>query len=159
MPSAETPTVFLDRDLRVRRFTEAYGRMTRILPGDIGRPVSDVIGAETDVAMVGDCRRVLDGEPVADREFHFNRDTWYLRRILPCRSREGALRGVLVTYLDVTALKDSEFELERRNAQLETHLSGLPHPFEQRGPSGVDFGGGKLRHHIKGVALLRLRMP
>ncbi len=117
--STDTPTIFLDRELRIRRFTTACTQLMRVIPADVGRSLGDIVQTTGDKDLIDVCTQVLSGLPVEDREVQNAAGRWYLRRILPYRAQDGVIRGVVLTYPDITQVKEGEAELARRNEQLE----------------------------------------
>ena len=117
--STETATFFLDRQLRIRRFTSTCTQLMRVIPADVGRFLGDIAQTTSDCDLLEGCRQVLAGRSVPDYEVQTPNGRWFLRRILPYRSQDGDIGGVVLTFPDVTAIKQSEAELVRRNEQLE----------------------------------------
>ncbi len=117
--SAETATLFLDEALRIRRFTAACANLMRVIAVDVGRPLGDIVQTTGDGDVLEACRRVLAGEPVADLEVRNEDGRWFLRRALPYRAPDGRVRGVVLTYPDITAVKLGEAELASRAELLE----------------------------------------
>ncbi|EGV28609.1 signal transduction histidine kinase with CheB and CheR activity [Thiorhodococcus drewsii AZ1] len=119
LTSTETATLLLDAELCIRRYTPACAHLMRIIPSDIGRPVEDLVRQFDDPELVKDCRQVLSGTSITDRETQGQSKCWYLRRIRPYRDLSGALAGVVVTFPDITDLKQAEETLRTRNQMLE----------------------------------------
>ncbi|WP_058640083.1 PAS domain S-box protein [Pseudacidovorax intermedius] len=108
-------TVFLDRELRVVRYTPAACALFRFIPGDLGRPLSDLATPLRYPGLMDDARRVLKQLGVVEREVEAGAGLWYLARVLPHRTGEGQVAGVVLTFVDVSelrlaqrALRDSE---------------------------------------------------
>lgn len=105
--SADVATIFLDTSLNIRFFTPATRLLFRMLPSDIGRPLSDLASAAIDATLDGDARNVLANEVAADREIEAAEDAWFLRRVLPYRSHDNQVGGVVITFIDITERKRS----------------------------------------------------
>lgn len=117
--STDIVTVFLNTDLRIKRFTTAATRLLNILPSDVGRPIKHITTNLVDVDLLGDARAVLDTATPAQREATSQDGRQYLLRVLPYRSTEGkAIQGVVLTLVDVTTLKETERELRTARNQL-----------------------------------------
>lgn len=113
--------LFLDRDLRILRFTPAVTEIFSIRAVDEGRPLDDLthrlVGADvTDLAQ-----RALETLDVVEEEAKDAEGRWFLMRALPYRSSSGSVDGAVVTFLNVTRRRESEEarrklaeELERR---------------------------------------------
>ena len=103
--STDVATVFLDTALNIRFFTPATRRLFRILPADIGRPLSDLAPAAVDPALASDARAVLTDGSAIDREIMAADGSWFTRRILPYRTHGNRVEGVVITFVDITERK------------------------------------------------------
>ena len=115
MDNARVSTVFLDRDLRVRRFTQEASRLFRLIAADQGRPLRDIVSNVVDPALLDDAAGVLDNLQCRDREVATPTGEWFLRRILPYRSRGERIEGVVISHTEITALRKAADD-ERRLA-------------------------------------------
>lgn len=107
--STDVATVFLDRDLRIRSFTPAARRVFNLLPGDRGRPITDLSSRFAVPELGRDIAAVFaGGEPIERRLDHDAAQTHYLVRLAPYRSGDQQVAGVVVTFVDVTSLTRSE---------------------------------------------------
>jgi two-component system CheB/CheR fusion protein len=100
--SSDIATICLDESLRIKWFAPATQRQFNFLPGDVGRPISDMLHAIGDVSMVVAVRAVLAGQTELDREFQVESGRWYMRRTLPYLDASHKICGVIVTYTDIT---------------------------------------------------------
>ena len=107
--SIELATVFLDTSLVIRSYTPAVGRIFNLLPGDRGRPITDIT---TRLALPGfteTLQSVLDsGQQVEQRIGQPFPDASYLMRLSPYQDKEKQIRGVVVTFVDITTLARAE---------------------------------------------------
>lgn len=117
LTSTEIATVFLDTELRIRRFTAQAGDLLKMIPGDVGRPISDLAPRVNDPELVPDAKVVLAKLIVQEREVANEEGRWFVRRILPYRTTENRIEGVVVTLTDVTRLKETGRRLEIREQQ------------------------------------------
>jgi len=100
--SSDIATICLDESLRIKWFAPATQRQFNFLPGDVGRPIGDMLHAIGDVSMVVAVRAVLAGQTEPDREFQVESGRWYMRRTLPYLDASRRICGVIVTYTDIT---------------------------------------------------------
>lgn len=114
--STRMATIFLDPDLRIRRFTDSCEKLFNIIPSDEGRPISDLSSRVNDGTLVQDAREVMDRLQVSEKEVRLE-DGWYLRRILPFRTSDNQIKGVVMTLTDIDALKKSYESLKIRERQ------------------------------------------
>jgi len=100
--STDVATIFLDRDLNIRFFTPATKSLFSVIPGDVGRPLADLSSLATDGALLGDARTVLATATPVEREIVAKNGAWYVRRVLPYRTEENVIDGVVITFVDIT---------------------------------------------------------
>lgn len=136
--SAQVALIFLDRELRIRRFTPAVADIFRFRATDVGRPVSEITSTLHYEGLTADALRVLEDERPVRRELEAEDDRWYMVQMVPYRSLEGTVEGVVATFLEVTERKRNEAEMERllgeaRRAELarSTLFGMLAHEFRQ----------------------------
>jgi two-component system, chemotaxis family, CheB/CheR fusion protein len=105
--------VFLDNDLRIRRYTEQATRVFRLIPTDIGRPITDLVSRLKYENLVNDAREVLRSLVWKEAEAHSDAGDWYLMRILPYRTAENVIEGIVITFVDITRFHTHESPNER----------------------------------------------
>jgi two-component system CheB/CheR fusion protein len=105
--------IFLDRDLRIRKFTPQVARTFHLTPGDLGRPLEAFAHTLDDRQLQDDVIRVRDSAQMIQREVRDRRGSSYLLRIVPYRKATGQLEGVVISLVDVSVLKAAEAELRR----------------------------------------------
>ena len=101
LSSTNIATVFLDKELRVRRYTPAITRLLSLIPSDVGRPIADVLRRFSDEALLDDARRVLADLTPLSKEVQADDGRWYIRRITPYRTQDDRIEGVVITFVDV----------------------------------------------------------
>ena len=101
LASTNIPTLFLDRRLRVKRFTPAMEKLITLIPADAGRSIADMSQENLGPDLIAHAKAVLvDPEPVRT-EIKIG-DTWFVRTALPYRTSDHRTEGVVVTYNDFT---------------------------------------------------------
>jgi len=95
-------TIFLDRALRVRRYTKDATRLYRLVPTDIGRPLADIRCDLRDGDLVPEAQAVLDTLQTTEIEVCTQAGSWYQASILPYRTVDNAIDGVVLTFADLT---------------------------------------------------------
>jgi two-component system, chemotaxis family, CheB/CheR fusion protein len=118
MASTEIGTVFLDRYLKIKRFTPRVQDLFNLIPGDIGRPLSDITTKINYPDLQTDARRVLADLIRVEREITSNGEA-FIARMLPYRTVDDRIDGVVLTFVDITARRKIENELRARNEELE----------------------------------------
>ncbi|HVK40829.1 MAG TPA: PAS domain-containing protein [Candidatus Kapabacteria bacterium] len=114
LSSTDIATIFLDRNLAVKRFTPAVRRLLNVNPSDIGRPIGDLTRRFSDPGLIDDLRSVLDRLAPSEVEVRTDDDRWYLRRALPYRTDDDRIDGLVITFVDIT---------ERRSALVALAIS------------------------------------
>src|SRR5262249_562792 len=107
-------TIFLDRSLRVKFSTPRAREVFNLLESDIGRPLTDITNKLLYDGIHKDVRTVLDRLLSIEREVQNDLGHWFLTRLLPYRTSDNHIDGVVVTFHDIT---------ERRNAELRVRQS------------------------------------
>jgi two-component system CheB/CheR fusion protein len=109
LESTQIATVFLDNDLRVMNFTPAITQLLHLVETDVGRPVAHIKARIPIEDLYDDVRRVLRTLASAERELTApDSGTRYIVRILPYRSIDNFIAGVVITFIDVTAITRAE---------------------------------------------------
>lgn len=113
MAATEIGALFLDLDLRVKRFTPRVADILDIAKGDEGRPITDLIHQFTYDRLVEDARAVLSDLTPIEREIQTEDETWYMVHTGPYRTVENKVDGVVITFLDITERRDAEKALRK----------------------------------------------
>lgn len=118
--STDVATIFLDGDLNIRFFTPATKALFNVIPGDVGRPLADLSSLAADSTLGADAQTVLRTLAPIEREIKAHSGAWYVRRILPYRTQDNGVEGVVITFTDITERRHVSDALEaaRRQAQL-----------------------------------------
>jgi two-component system, chemotaxis family, CheB/CheR fusion protein len=129
-------TIFLDRSMRIRRFTPAAGTLFNFVPADQGRPLSDITHRLAHEQLEDDVASVLESLDPMEREVESETGESYILRINPYRSMDGDHDGVVLTFVDHTAQRDTRDKLREAVAAAEaadlakgTFLATLSHEF------------------------------
>jgi len=121
--STDIATVFLDRELRIKRFTTVATTLLNLLPSDVGRPLSHVTSNLVDVDLSRDARAVLVNVERIEKEVRVQDGKHYILRMLPYRSSiDNAVQGVVMTLSDVTGLKAIENDLKAATERVSADL-------------------------------------
>ena len=110
--STKIPILFLDKDLRVRRFTEEAKQIIHLIENDVGRPITDFKVNLLDESFAGDLQEVLDTLQLKEKQVETTDGKWFQMRILPYRTSENRIDGVVATFSDITKIKQFELSIE-----------------------------------------------
>lgn len=116
--STEVGTIFLDRDLCIRKFTPQVSRLFNLMPQDVGRRIDAFTHNLSETNLVKQMERVLETAAPFEKEVQDRGGGWHILRILPYRSSTGATEGVVLTLIDVTTLKRAQADLQELDRQL-----------------------------------------
>jgi two-component system CheB/CheR fusion protein len=123
MSSTEIGTIFVDRALRVKLFTPRARDIFNLIPADVGRPLLDITSKLAVDQLAADIERVLDRLQTIEREVETRDGNWHLVRLLPYRTAEDRIDGVVITFLDITGRKRSDEALSRSRDELEQRVT------------------------------------
>ncbi len=108
MGATAIATVFLDRNMNIMRFTHSAAPIFSLIPSDIGRPLADLKHRINYPDMDADAERVLAILAPVEREVTGQPDRHYLARMLPYRTVDDRIAGVVLTFVDITERKAAE---------------------------------------------------
>ena len=123
LTSTDMATIFLDRHFRLRRFTPAATRLLPVLETDMGRPITDFATNFRDQDLLDDALVVLQRLMPVEKEIQSGEGRCYLRQILPYRTEDDRIDGVVITFTDISARKAAEERLQTLYEQLEQQVT------------------------------------
>jgi two-component system CheB/CheR fusion protein len=135
--STDIATLFLDGELLVRRFTNQTARLIKLIPGDAGRPITDIATDLDYPGLADDAREVLRTLVFKERQVPSRDGRWFSVRILPYRTLENVIDGVVITFTDATSGKLLETTLREQANQLRQMAESLPNLVWGCRPDGV----------------------
>jgi two-component system CheB/CheR fusion protein len=103
--ATDVASLFLDEKLRIRRFTPSAAELFKFIDSDIGRPVEDIASPLKDSTLVKTSRQVLDNLIPVEQEAQTNDGRWFSLRILPYRTTDNSIAGVVVSFVDISRVK------------------------------------------------------
>jgi two-component system CheB/CheR fusion protein len=112
LDATDIATLFLDERLHVRRFTKGATRIFKLIPSDVGRPITDIVSNLDYPNLERDATGVLRTLVFSEKEVSAQQgETWFSTRILPYRTIQNAIGGVVVTFTEITRAKALEADL------------------------------------------------
>jgi chemotaxis methyl-accepting protein methylase/chemotaxis response regulator CheB len=116
--STQIVTVFLDNNLYIRRFTTGADKLFKLIPGDVGRPLSDITSNLLYSGMPEEAREVLRTLVFSEKQITTTDGRWFSVRIMPYRTMEDVIGGVVITFANITEAKKLEAELREEIEKL-----------------------------------------
>ena len=120
-------TVFLDNDLKIKRFTKAATDVIKVIPTDVGRPIGDLVSS-LDYDLVTDARSVLMTLMTHETEVEAQDDRWYRVRLMPYRTSLNVIDGLVATFVDVSANKKAELQVSKAAAYAQSIVDTVREP-------------------------------
>jgi two-component system, chemotaxis family, CheB/CheR fusion protein len=136
--SIDVATLFLDTDLNIQFYTPATQSLFNFSQNDVGQPVASFLSLAPDDTLLLDAQTVLKTITPIEREIESRSGDWYNRRVLPYRTRNRGVEGVVITFTDITgrkrvkrALEHAKQQAERANAAKSRFLAAASHDLRQ----------------------------
>ncbi len=127
--SANIGTIFLDRSLRIALFTPAIREIFNLIPADFGRPLSDITHKLEYNYLLDDADTVLDKLNTIEREVTTTDGRDYIMRVLPYRTTEDQINGVVITFIDIHTRKQAEEALRQSERKYRTLFNSIDEAF------------------------------
>jgi two-component system CheB/CheR fusion protein len=124
--SIEVATLYLDPDLKIKRFTAAATKIFNLIPSDIDRPVTQLSSTLHYHTLADDVKHALKTLEIKSMEVNATDGTWYKMRIIPYRTAENIIEGVLITLVDINDQKNVAQSLKKTNEHLNLIMENLP---------------------------------
>jgi two-component system CheB/CheR fusion protein len=154
LSSTDIGTIFLDRQFRVKRFTDPVTDYVNLLPADRNRPFKHVTHELESDTLLEDAHRALEKLEVIEREVKAADERWFLVRTLPYRTLDDQIDGVVITFIDMTRRKEAERRLVESEKRFRTFFESAsdamfvyalgeegPEPFDEVNGSAADLLG------------------
>lgn len=128
LDSTNIATIFLDEHLAIKRFTRDAAKVFRLVVSDVGRPLGDIKSNVEGEDFLDDAQAVLDSLVPREKEIRAAGHVWYLARITPYRTLENVIEGVVLTFTDITRLKEIEETLREERDYAESIVDTVRQP-------------------------------
>ncbi len=113
--STEIAAIFLDNNLNVKRFTPKAKELTNLIQSDIGRPISDIVSKLKYTTLVQDAKKVLETLVYKKIEVQNQDGEWYQIRMIPYRTLNNMIDGVVITFQNINIQKIAEEKIKQYN--------------------------------------------
>ncbi len=129
LSSTDIATIFLDTELRIKRFTPTTVKVFRLQEGDIGRPIGDITSKIVSSNIYQVAAEVLDTLVRKDIEVVAEDERWYMVSVLPYRTLDFTIEGVVLTFSEITDLKRALREYESAEKLATGIVNSMRTPF------------------------------
>ncbi len=120
--ATEIATLYLDHEMRIQRFTAGVSEIFNVLSMDRGRRISDLIHKMDYSQFMADAEQVPRKRVPMERERMRMGGKWFLMQLRPYRTVEDHIEGVVITFIDISDLKETERELVQAKESLEERV-------------------------------------
>jgi len=119
--STDIATLFLDKELNIRRFTDQLTKLFKLRATDIGRPFTDMVSNLQYPEMTDHAKEVLRTLVFKETSISTNDQKWFTVRIMPYRTFDDHIDGLVITFIEITEAKKLEEELSKAITILREH--------------------------------------
>lgn len=116
--STDIASVFVDAGLRIRRFTPRAEDIFSLIPADVGRSLLDITHRLDYPELAADATQAFEALRPVEREVRSMDGRLYVARVLPYRTQENRIDGAVLTFIDVTRLRQAQEQVDRAQDQL-----------------------------------------
>lgn len=109
--STDIATLFVDREMTIRRYTPGAAQIFNLIPSDIGRSLFDITHRLKYAELAEDAEAAFTRLATIDREVHSSDGHWYIARLSPYRTVEDRIEGTVLAFIDITTRKLAEERL------------------------------------------------
>ena len=128
LDSINIGTVFLDRQLLIRRFTREAAKLYRLVATDVGRPLADIKSNLDGDTLIGEAQTVLDSLQPCEHEVTAPDGACYLLRIQPYRTLDNIIDGVVLTFTDISQRVVAETAAQKARHLAESIVATVREP-------------------------------
>ena len=109
--STDIATIFLDNGLHIRRFTTPAAQIYKLIAGDLQRPLSDIASDLIYPELEDDAKEVLRTLVFCEKQIPTRSGRWFTVRIMPYRTVDNVIDGLVLTFINITSAKELESQL------------------------------------------------
>ena len=113
--STDIAILFLDKSLKIRRFTPQTAQIIKLIQSDIGRPITDLVATVKFPELITDVREVIRTLVSREKQLMSRDNRWFHMRIIPYRTVDDKIDGVVITFSDITKAKTLEARLRKES--------------------------------------------
>ncbi|WP_422860721.1 chemotaxis protein CheB [Flagellimonas sp. S174] len=127
LQSTDIGTIFLDRELRIRKFTPAIREHFSLRDSDIDRPIHHFTSSFGDeIDLIKRAQKVLEYGKPYQKELRGNNGNWFLKRITPYHNSNNSIDGAVISFVDINELKESEAQIKKSEEEFRALYDNAP---------------------------------
>jgi len=126
LDSTQMATLFLDTELKIRRFTPKMTEIINLLPTDINRPIEHFSSCLNAIKITDYASQVLKTLDKIEMEVNDDKGKYYKMRVLPYRTSNNVIDGIVITFEDITTLKSIELSLRKNEQRYKSLFDNCP---------------------------------
>ena len=124
--STDIATLFLDDELNIRRFTTRTASFIKLIASDVGRPVTDIVTDLDYPDLIEDAHQVLHTLVFTEKQISATNGRWFLVKIMPYRTQDNRIIGLVITFEDITVAKQLEHTLREHKESFRLLFETMP---------------------------------
>jgi two-component system CheB/CheR fusion protein len=134
--STDIATLFLDKDLNIRRFTNQATKIFKLIKSDIGRPFTDLVSDLSYPEIANDAQEVLTSLVFIQKQIPASDERWFSIRIMPYRTFDDRIDGLVITFINLSDLKHVELKLHETEQMSQSLLKSSSLAILKLSPEG-----------------------
>ncbi|MFT5640933.1 MAG: two-component system CheB/CheR fusion protein [Cyclobacteriaceae bacterium] len=123
--STEIATLFIDKELNIRRFTDNVSEIFKIRDTDIGRPFTDLVSILKYINIASDGKQVIKTLKSIEKEIQTDDGKWFKIQIMPYRTSDDRIDGLVLTFVDITKPKELEIALQESIGLMRSFINNV----------------------------------
>ena len=127
--STEIATIFVDKDIKIKRFTKEATKLINLIPYDTGRPLKDIVSNIEYNNLIKDIEEVIKRVIYKEKEVLTKDGKWYLARIVPYKTHENIIDGAVITFVDIDQQKKAQILTQHSLDYVEAIVETIREPF------------------------------
>jgi len=147
--STDIATLFLDGALHVRRFSTPAARLIKLIPSDVGRPITDIASDLLYSTLSDDVMEVLRTLVFIEKPVTTRDGRWFTARIMPYRTLDNQIDGGVMIFFVITALKLLEEKLRRARDELAAQLANLADKTQEQAATQAALQAERAKHELE----------
>ena len=127
--TTEIATIFVDKDIKIKRFTKEATKLINLIPYDTGRPLKDIVSNIEYDNLIKDTEEVIKRVIYKEKEVLTKDGKWYIARIVPYKTYENIIDGAVITFVDIDQQKKAQIWIQHSLDYVEAIIETIREPF------------------------------